>query len=117
MTTNDDSADKADSSSDNLSTIDLERYRIRFGFYKILFGTAIVGLAGVLVPGAVEYWQAYFDDRQKTLEIELAQTNQQQAYVKDFLQTALNQDIELRIRFADYFANVAAQQFKEDWKI
>ena len=105
----------------------LERYRIKYGLYKVLFGTAIVGLAGVLVPGAIEFWKLHFEDQRrqaefavedqrKRLELQIAQTNQQQAYVKDFLQTALNQDIELRIRFADYFANVAAESFKEDWK-
>ena len=99
------------------SDADIERYRIRYGFYKIVAGTMIVGLAGVLVPGAVQYWQASFEDRRKTLELRLVQSNQQQEYVKDFLQTALDQDIELRIRFADYFANVAASQFKDDWKI
>ncbi len=98
------------------SDADIERYRIRYGLYKIIAGTMIVGLAGVLVPGAVEYWQASFEDRRKTLELRLVQSNQQQEYVKDFLQTALDQDIELRIRFADYFANVAGSQFKDDWK-
>ena len=93
----------------------LERYRIRYGLYKIVLGTALVGLAGVLVPGAVEYWKLAFEDKRKAVEAGLAQVNSQQAYVKDFLQTALNQDIELRIRFADYFAHVAAEPFKQDW--
>lgn len=94
---------------------ELERYRIRYNFYKIIFGTAVVGLASVLVPGAVEFWQLIFDNRHKKVEIELAQISNHQDYVKEFLDTALNQDIELRIRFAGYFAHVAAPPFKEDW--
>lgn len=93
----------------------LERYRIRYGLYKIVLGTALVGLAGVLVPGAVEYWKLTFEDKRKATEAHLSQVNSQQAYVKDFLQTALNQDIELRIRFANYFAHVAADPYKQDW--
>jgi hypothetical protein len=34
-------------------------------------------------------------------------------YVKDFLDTALKQDIEVRIRFATYFASVSSE--KNDW--
>ncbi len=104
-------------SEDEAASVDteLEKYRIRYGLYKVVFGTAIVGLASVLVPGAVEFWQLRFENQRKAVEIQLAQVNQQQDYVKDFLQTALNQDIELRIRFADYFAHVSASPFKKDW--
>lgn len=108
------------------SEIELEKYRIRFGFLKVIFGTLLVGLASVLVPGAIEYWKVTFEDqrlktqfdvenKRRLLEIKLSQINQQQAYVKDFLDTALNQDVELRIRFADYFSNVSADPFRENW--
>lgn len=106
--------------------VELEKYRTRFGLYKVIFGTAIVGIISVLVPGAIEFWKVTFehqrlsaqfevDNKRKELEIELNQINQQQEYVKDFLDTALNQDVELRIRFADYFSNVSADPFREDW--
>lgn len=115
-----------DTLEDQKTDIGLEKYRIRYGLYKVLFGTALVGIIGVLVPGAVEFWKATFENqrlttqfeienKRKQLEIELDQINQQQAYVKDFLETALNQDIELRIRFADYFSKVSADPFRKDW--
>lgn len=106
--------------------IELEKYKTRYGFYKVAVGTALVGLVSVIIPGAIEYWKATFenqrlsyqyeiDNKRKQSEIELSQINQQQAYVKDFLDTALNQDIELRIRFADYFSKVSAAPFQEQW--
>ena len=38
-----------------------------------------------------------------------------ETYVKDFLSNALNQDIELRIRLAEYFSFVSADNFKPGW--
>lgn len=106
--------------------IELEKYKTRYGFYKIVVGTALVGIASIVIPGAIEFWRITFenqrlsyqyelDNSRKKIEIELNQINQQQEYVKDFLETALNQDIELRIRFADYFSKVSAAPFREDW--
>lgn len=102
----------ADENQASETNKDLEKYRIRYGLYKVLAGTAFVGLVSVLIPGAVDF----FENQRKERETNLAHINQQQAYVKDFLKTALDQDIELRIRFADYFAHVAADPFKKDWR-
>lgn len=121
MTTNEEANNES-----SRSDIELEKYKTRYSFYKVAVGTALVGVVSVIIPGAIEYWKATFenqrlsyqyeiDDKRKRTEIELAQINQQQAYVKDFLETALNQDIELRIRFADYFSKVSAEPFREDW--
>jgi hypothetical protein len=46
----------------------------------------------------------------------LSQQWAHQQYIKDFFQTAINQDIELRIRFADYFANLSGPQQEKMWQ-
>ena len=46
------------------------------------------------------------------------QAKQQQfrdEYIKEFVSNALNQDIELRIRFAQYFSQVSAEAYRKDW--
>ena len=46
------------------------------------------------------------------------QTKQQvfrDEYIKEFISNALNQDIELRIRFAQYFARVSTEPSRQDW--
>ncbi len=96
--------------------VELERYRIKYGLYKVIFGTAIVGLAGILVPGAIDFWQLVFENQRIDNQLRISQTSQQQEYVKDFLSTALNQDIELRIRFAEYFAHVADERYRNGWQ-
>jgi hypothetical protein len=39
-----------------------------------------------------------------------------QSYISNFLTTALNQDIELRIRFAEYFSHVSDPRHREGWE-
>jgi hypothetical protein len=96
--------------------IDLRRYEARLGVWKIVLGTFIVGLAGVLIPGAVSFYTAYFDNERKKAEFGFSQQAAHQQYIKDFFATAINQDIELRIRFADYFANLSGPPQGEMWE-
>jgi hypothetical protein len=96
--------------------MDLRRYEARLGVWKVVLGTFIVGLAGVLIPGAVSFYSAYFDNQRKKLELDISQQAAHQQYIKDFFATAVNQDIELRIRFADYFANLSGKTQEEMWR-
>jgi len=101
-----------------LSTAEMElrRYEARLGVWKVVLGTFIVGLAGVLIPGAISFYTAYFDNERKKAELELSQQAAHQQYIKDFFATAINQDIELRIRFADYFANLSGPLQEGMWR-
>ena len=97
--------------------IELRRYEARLGVWKVVFGTLIVGLAGVFVPAAINLTTALFDNWRKESEFRLAQQTAHQQYIKDFFDTAINQDIELRIRFANYFANLSGPDQKELWAL
>ncbi len=108
-------ADKDQSLTSGAENTELERYRIRFGFYKVIAGTALVGALGIIVPGAIEFWQGYFEDRRKTKELEIAAAQRQQEYVQSFITTALNQDIELRLRFTQYFSSVLPDKQSAGW--
>src|ERR1700682_2629990 len=94
----------------------LRKYEARMGLLKVLLGTALVGLAGVFVPAAVEFWKSHYENERKRLEITISQQSSQQQYVKDFISTALAQDIELRIRFAEYFSTVSDDTHMNNWK-
>lgn len=95
--------------------IELRRYEARLGVWKVVLGTFIVGLAGVLIPGAINYATLLFDNSRKQAEFRLAQETAHQQYIKDFFEVALNQDIELRIRFADYFAHLSGDEQLRLW--
>lgn len=114
----DESSDRTAPTPSGLSAAEMElrRYEARLGVWKVVLGTFIVGLAGVLIPGAVSFYTAYFDNERKRVELELSQQAAHQQYIKDFFTTAINQDIELRIRFADYFANLSGPLQEGMWQ-
>ena len=95
---------------------ELRRYEARLSLWKVILGTGLVGVAGVFIPGAVDFWKSTFEDDRKRIELRLAKQSAHQEYVKEFVETALNQDIELRIRFAEYFSSVSDDDYIEQWR-
>ena len=92
----------------------LRGYQARLGFWQALWGTIITGGVAVAIPAAVDSYKAYQERRLKEQDIALKDKELQgkildshQLYISNFLSTALNQDIELRIRFAEYFIAIA----------
>ncbi|MGY3149325.1 hypothetical protein ACVWYQ_006324 [Bradyrhizobium sp. USDA 3397] len=73
--------------------------------WTVVLGTMAVGLAGIFVPAAINYTTLLFD-RQKAY----------QTYITSFLEKGINQDIELRLRLAGYFANVSDADQKKLWE-
>lgn len=100
----------------NAAELELRRYEARLGVWKVVLGTFIVGLAGILIPGAINFYTAHFENLRKDIELRHSQQIAHQQYIKDFFSTAINQDIELRIRFADYFASLSGSGQEKLWK-
>lgn len=104
----------SDSSSNRGLTIreyQLRKYEARIGLWKIAIGTALVGVASVLIPGSVEFWESYFQNQRAIDQIEIERESAQRDTITTFIEYALNEDIELRLRMAEYFSVVA----KGDW--
>ena len=110
-------ADNAPRQLSGMSHEELEfrRYEARLGVWKVVLGTFIIGLAGVLIPGAINLTTLLFDNWRKQAEFQLAQQSAHEQYIKDFFDTAVNQDIELRIRFATYFAELSDENQQGPW--
>ena len=96
--------------------MELRRYEAHLSFKKVVWSTGIVGLASVLIPGIISGYNAIYDNGRKETELKLAELSAHQQYIKDFFATAINQDIELRIRFADYFAYLSGPDQEKLWK-
>jgi hypothetical protein len=112
ITMADEAADIANSSLE-AQRIELERYKAKLDFRKFMWGTVVAGVTIAAIPPLFQLATAYLE----YIKSEAARAMQAQqfrdGYVKDFLNTALNQDIEVRIRFAKYFSSVSSN--KEDW--
>ncbi len=116
-----DASDEMTNNSQNMDALsmaemDLRRYEARLGVWKVVLGSFIVGLAGIIIPAAINMTTLLFDTWQKEARFELEKQTAHQQYIKDFFETAVNQDVELRIRFANYFANLSDGDQKLLWR-
>jgi hypothetical protein len=93
--------------------LDLERYKAQLDFRKFVWGSVVAAITIAAIPPLFQLATAYLE----YVKSEAARAMQAQqfrdGYVKDFLNTALNQDIEVRVRFAQYFSAVSSE--KGDW--
>ncbi len=102
-----------DSGSLERERLELERYKAKLDFRKFIWGSVFAAIVIATIPPSFQYATAHLE-YVKGEAARLMQAQQfRDSYVKDFLNTALNQDIEQRIRFAKYFSSVSSE--KDDW--
>jgi hypothetical protein len=100
----------ADSASLEVQRLELERYKAKLDFRKFIWGSVFAAIAIATIPPSFQYATAHLE-YVKGEAARLMQAQQfRDDYVKEFLTTALNQDIEQRIRFAKYFSSVSAEK-------
>ncbi|MBW8640365.1 hypothetical protein K1W69_24450 [Hoeflea sp. WL0058] len=83
---------------------ELRRYEARMGLLKVVYGTMIVGLAGVLIPAAIEGWGLVFQQLQYDAKLNFESQSRQQEFLTKHFNTAINESLDLRSRFAEYYA-------------
>ncbi|MEQ1531862.1 MAG: lysozyme [Methylococcales bacterium] len=93
----------------------LERFKARLDYRKFVLGSFFAAIAIAAIPPLFQYATANLEHVKSQKELEVKQQTFRDEYIKEFLSNALNQDIELRIRFAQYFARVATEQSRKDW--
>ena len=101
----------------------LRWYQARLGFWQAIWGTLITGGLAVAIPAAADAFKNYQERKLKEQEITLKERelegkvlDSHQQYISNFLSTALNQDIELRIRFSEYFSFVSDIKHRDSWE-
>jgi hypothetical protein len=93
----------------------LERFKIRLDYKKFVLGSVFVALAIAAIPPLFQLATAALEYVKSNADRQAKQQAFRDDYIKEFINNALNQDIELRIRFAQYFARVSTEPFREDW--
>jgi Lhr-like helicase len=111
--------------------LELRWYQTRLGFWQAIWGTLITGGIAVAIPAAVEAYkikiEAYkisqeqiLKDREITLkdkELQGKLQDMDQQYISQFLKTAVDPDMEMRLRFSQYFSYVSSNQTsREGWE-
>jgi hypothetical protein len=92
-----------------------ERYKARLDYRKFVLASVFVALAVAAIPPLFQLATAVLESTKSDADRLAKQQSFRDDYNKDFINDALNQDIELRIRFAQYLANVASEPYKQDW--
>lgn len=93
----------------------VEKYKARLEYRKFVLGSVYVAIALALIPALFQLATAALEYVKSEANLRKDQEVFRQAYVKEFLNSALAQDIELRIRFAQYFAYVSMDPLKQGW--
>jgi hypothetical protein len=93
----------------------LERYKARLDYRKFILGSVFVALALAAIPPLFQLATAVLEYTKSNADRSAKQQALREDYNKDFINNALNQDIELRIRFAQYLANVSSEPYRQDW--
>jgi hypothetical protein len=103
-----------------------EREKAKLDYRKFIWGSVVAAIAIATIPPSFQLATAvleYVKSRAKLREDTRAAEADRQVKQEQFLQTftqafianALDQDIELRIRFADYFAHVSPASSRDLW--
>jgi hypothetical protein len=96
-----------------IKRLELERYKTRLDYRKFIWGSVVAGITIAAIPPLFQLATAGLEYVKSEAARKMQAQQFRDGYVKDFLNTALNQNIELRIRFAKYFSSVSSE--KDDW--
>lgn len=89
-----------------LAISDARKYEARWSFYKIVAGTMVVGLVAAVLP--------YFINKE---ELKNKSISNHQDFIEKFIDSGINQEIEIRLRLAQYFSHLADDDSKTKWEI
>jgi len=93
----------------------LDRYKAQLDYKKFVLGSVFVAVAIAAIPPLFQLATAALEYVKSSAERQAKQQAFRDDYIKEFVGNALNQDIELRIRFAQYFARVSTDPYRNDW--
>lgn len=95
--------------------LNLERYKAQLDYKKFVLGSVFVALAIAAIPPLFQLATAVLEYTKSNADRQAKQQAFRDDYIKEFVSNALNQDIELRIRFAQYFSRVSTEPYRQDW--
>ena len=85
---------------------ELRRLEIWIGFWKFVLSTVVVGIFGTIIN--------YHIQRKK---LELDKQQREQENLGKFIEQALDENLEARIRFGHYFASLTvSKELRQKWK-
>jgi predicted chitinase len=109
-------SDRADDQADQeKASLALAELKLRLDYRKFIWGSVFAAIAIAAIPPSFQLATAVLEQVKSDADRLNKQQEFRDNYVKDFLKDAMNQNIELRIRFAEYFAYVSAEPYRDGW--
>jgi predicted nucleic acid-binding Zn-ribbon protein len=97
------------------ASLKLERLKAWLDFWKFIGASVVAAIVIVAIPPFFQLATAKLESARKAAELDQSKITFHDTYVKDFVEKALNQDIEIRMRLAAYFSDVSDEEYKNDW--
>ena len=83
--------------------IKLEKLRLKYNFWKFVLGSVVVVVISLVLNHQI-----------KTRELEITQRQNDQNFLTEFIDRGLDDNLEKRIRFAQYFASLTLSKEQRD---
>ena len=93
----------------------LERYKATLDFWKHIIVGGLVAITIAAIPPVFQFATAKLEEAKAAAERSAKQEQFREEYVKSFMEKGLDQDIELRLRLAEYFASVSPPELQVGW--
>ena len=93
----------------------IDREKANLDYKKFIWGSVVAAIALVTIPPSFQLATAVLEKVRTDADRAAKQQVDRDGYIKDFSANAINQDIELRIRLAQYFAFLSTEAFKAGW--
>ena len=95
--------------------LSLDLQKAKLDYRKFIWGSVFAAIAIATIPPSFQLATAVLEYVRKNKELDLQQVQFRNDYVNRFISTALNQDVEIRVRLAEYFASVSPPDYRAGW--
>jgi len=95
--------------------LELELLKEQYSYRKFIWGSVVTAIVVALLPPLFQLASAVLEYTKGQRELSINRETAYQDYVKGFMDKAIDQDIELRIRLSRYYSSVLEGQYKADW--
>jgi hypothetical protein len=106
--------------------LELDRYKATLDYRKFVLASVFAAIVIAAIPPLFQLATAFLEYVKSEAQLKVDQENKKaerlieeekfrETYLKEFISQALNQDIELRIRLAEYFSAVSADAYRQGW--
>src|SRR5712691_7251356 len=89
----------------------LEFYRLTLEHREKVISIIVASGIAVAIPASVDVYKARLQQQLNSQEQKLKELEFRQRSIQSFSSTGLQQDIELRLRLAEYFSNLSDDEY------